>query len=465
MRIDENVSGTPGHRSPAVSERHPLRRSRGRRLPRRSLLASCILALIAVAPRSEAGVIYVDDLRDGLGGDGTAVSPWRTVQGAIDAAHDGDTIMILPGTYETEAVPFVEELCGNCEEHRTPVEATRGFLVRGKSLNITGSGPSETTLVTNAGYGVLFEDSAWSTISDLTITGGRRDPDGMATDAAVVARRSAVIVRNTCIRDNDDMREDVVVGIGGVIGREGAGLFVVGNTIVNNGWDGVALYRGATAFIADNVIAGGRGAGIGITWDAVAVVLRNRVSGYWKGIGSFGSSRAVVRNNEIFDNLGWGIVATGTSSMEASNNVVARNGNCGIALWSEDASLTLVNNIVTENGWRDEWVCARVGVWMNGLERNLDARHNDVWGNVEGDYRDMEPLSGADGNLSLEPLFADSLDFRLRPGSPCIDTGEPSRSDPDGTPSDMGSWGGPGAAGVKTAGSAFSKGSFGGEEQ
>ena len=87
----------------------------------------------------------------------------------------------------------------------------------------------------------------------------------------------------------------VVVGIGGVFGREGAELFILNNEIVDNGWDGIALYRGATAVIADNIIKKGRGAGIGITWDATALVFRNRISEYWKGIGTFGESRACLR--------------------------------------------------------------------------------------------------------------------------------------------------------------------------
>ncbi len=260
-----------------------------------------------------------------------------------------------------------------------------------------------------------------------------------------MARRSAVTLDNVEIADNADRADDVVVGIGGVMGREGAELVVRNCTIRNNGWDGVALYRGSTAFIADNEISAGRGAGVGVTWDATATVLRNRISGYWKGIGSFGSSRVVARNNEVFDNLGWGIVITDTSFMEAANNVIARNGNCGFALWSDEATGVFTNNIVVGNGWREEWVCPRVGVWMNGVPDNLDIGYNDVWGNAEGDYRDMEPLTGGDGNISADPSFADSLDFHLREGSPCIDAGNPMFTDPDGGPSDMGAHGGPGA--------------------
>jgi hypothetical protein len=407
-------------------------------------LAVWLVVALATGPAG-AATLYVDDLGDGAAGTGTPAHPFRDLQSAIDAASDGDVLMLMPGTYEAEPVEYVEELCGNCEAHRTEVRATRGFLVEDKGLHILGSGPGATTLVTNAGYGLLFERSRGSYVSGLTITGGRRDLDGMATDAGVVVRRSSVTLAGLEIADNTHRPEEVVVGIGGVMGREGAEVFIVGNVIRNNGWDGIALYRGATAFIADNEISEGRGAGVGITWDAAAIVLRNRISGYWKGIGTFGSSRAVVRNNAVFDNLGWGVIATGVSFMEAANNVIARNGNCGFALWSDEAIVEFTNNIVVENGWRDEWVCPQVGVWLNGDASNLSFTHNDVWGNAAGDYRDLDDLSGVDGNASFDPLFADSLDFHVSPQSPAIDGGAPIFTDPDGGPSDLGIYGGPGA--------------------
>ncbi len=405
-------------------------------------------ALLLAAPAAGT-VIFVEDLGDGAVGAGTMEEPYRDLQTAIDLASDGDVLRILPGTYRADPAGFTESLCGNCEDHRTTVQATVGFVVRDKALHLTGAGPSGTILETGAGYGLYFEDSPGSVVSGLTITGGRRDPDGAATDAGVVARRSTVTLTGIEIVDNTDRADDVVVGVGGVMGREGAELFITGCVIRNNGWDGVALYRGATAFIADNEISVGRGAGVGVTWDATATVLRNRISGYWKGIGSFGSSRVVARNNAVFDNLGWGVVITGTSYMEAANNVITRNGNCGFALWSDEAKGSFTNNIVAANGWREEWVCPPVGVWMNGASENVEISYNNVWENVAGDYRDTDDLTGSDGNISLNPTFADSFDFHLSPGSPCLDSGNPVFTDPDGGPSDMGMYGGPAADGAK----------------
>lgn len=407
----------------------------------KSLLSLAFLLMVCAT--GFGATWYVDDVGDSLRGRGTVGDPLRNLQTAFDGASNGDTILVKPGAYSSRSYAYPESLCGNCEKHKTQVNASRGFLVRDKGLTIIGSGADSTILVTNAGYGVLFLNSHNSKISDLKITGGKRDLDGSATDAAVVAKWSRVTIENCLLADNTNRPESVVVGIGGVMGREGAELFILNNRIENDTWDGIALYRGATAYIADNIINGGRGAGIGITWDATATVLRNRISNYWKGIGSFGDSRVICSNNVVRDNLGWGIIATGTSYMDATNNVVYHNGNCGMAVWSDECTGRFSNNIVSDNGWRKEWVCPCIGIWNYGTLYNFDISYNDVWNNKEGQYKDMPDYTDRNGNISVDPGFLDEDGFYLKDDSPLKDSGNPLLTDPDGSRSDIGLYGGP----------------------
>jgi hypothetical protein len=391
----------------------------------------------------------------------TVTVPGVDLQTMIDRAQDGDTIFIGAGVHRADPEPFLEQLCGNCQEHRTQVEATRGFLIEAKALTLVGAGWYQTILETGAGYGVLFIDSWGSRLEGVKVTGGVRDKDGNATDAGVVARRSRVTVTHCAIADNEYRDSSVVVGIGGVFGREGAELYILDNRIENNGWDGVALYRGATATIADNVIRTGRGAGVGITWDAVATVVRNDISGYWKGIGSFGNTRVTARNNRVHHNLGWGIIATGSSFMDATNNAVVRNGNCGMALWGDSIQGRFSNNLIYMNGWRKQWVCPCVGVWDAGQPSGFSVTHNLVFANEAGDYKAVEfdldkpgppyDLTGTSGNLSVDPALADTVLYRLAPDSPLIDAGDTLLTDPDGTRSDIGVYGGPAARPQGTA--------------
>jgi hypothetical protein len=202
----------------------------------------------------------------------------------INKASSDDLIFLKKGQYEASPKPYLEIICGNCENPITDVKATVGFHVKEKTLVIIGQDKDSTILITNSGYDVLFENSYGSLITNLTVTGGIRDPDWKATNAGIVGKNCRVTVENIRIINNTKIVDTVNVGIGGVIGREGAELYIIGNEIANNTWDGIALYRGASAVITDNIIEKGRGAGIGITWDA---------------------SAQVYRNNAVYNNSGW----------------------------------------------------------------------------------------------------------------------------------------------------------------
>ncbi|MDH3892498.1 MAG: right-handed parallel beta-helix repeat-containing protein [candidate division Zixibacteria bacterium] len=365
------------------------------------------------------------------------------LQSVINYAVDGDTLLLGIKTFEATPSEFVDSLCGNCLDPKTLVTASTGFVIRGKSLVIIGRDRYQTRLMTKAGYGVYIEDSPSTKLINLTITGGRRDADGNATDAAVVVRRSNVQLENLEIIDNDHRLDSVVVGIGGAFGREGSTMMVANCNIVNNGWDGIALYRGACATVTDCLIKGGRGAGIGVTWDASCVAYRNEVTGYWKGIGAFGTSWVIARNNLVHDNLGWGIIATGQSFMDIANNVVHHNGNCGVAPWSTESRGRMVNNIITENGWREQWVCPCVGVWNYGDWAKWQFSNNIVFNNKEDEYRDIWDQKDINGNLGVDPLFVGPSDFHLQPESPALNMGDSTIYNTDGSRSHIGLHGGP----------------------
>ena len=133
-----------------------------------------------------------------------------------------------PGIYQADPEQFLDPLCGNCLEPITPVNASTGVRIIDKRLVLIGAGPEATILITRAGYGIYVENSHGTVIRDLAVTGGRRDHDGDATDAAIVVRAGAVRLENLHLRDNDDRAENVIVGIAGIAGREGAEIEIAG---------------------------------------------------------------------------------------------------------------------------------------------------------------------------------------------------------------------------------------------
>ncbi len=374
-----------------------------------------------------------------------SVEKGDNLQSVLNLAQDGDTVVLYANTFKANPVAFTDPLCGNCLDPKTPVNATVGFMVKNKSLVIMGIDRRNCKLVTLAGYGLYFENSPNSIVKHLTVTGGRRDGDGNATDAAIVVRNSRVLIEGVDIRDNNHRHADstVVVGVGGVFGREGADIVIRDCNIINCGWDGVALYRGATALVTGSVIKDGRGAGIGVTWDAACTAYRNDVSGYWKGIGAFGSSWVIARNNTVHDNLGWGMIATGTSYMDMTNNVVYHNGNCGIAPWGTDSRGKIVNNIISENGWRKEWVCPCVGVWNGGDWAKWQFAHNIVWNNQAGNYEGIFDQTELNGNMSKDPKLMPDFNYKPQLDSPVWNAGDTTIYNPDGTASHIGTYGGP----------------------
>jgi hypothetical protein len=287
--------------------------------------------------------------------------------------------------------------------------------------------------VTGAGYGLLFEDCDGCVLSGVTITGGTRDADGRATSAAIVVRRSNVIIEDCVIRDNigDSITvAHTVVGIAGIAGREQSDFTVRDCEIVRNSWDGIALYRGARAHIADNLvdgvdkasggrIGGGRGVGIGLTWDARAVVERNRVTRYWKGIGAFVQADADIRENVVEDILTWGIALWGPAgampSARIERNIIYRTGACGVMIDRPEggsAPGTLADNLVARTGQDERYDSGEPYCWQRPIARHNVPPQFAERGNALFDNR--QPRAAGSAPAPLPELLQPAFEARVR---------------------------------------------------
>ena len=72
----------------------------------------------------------------------------------------------------------------------------------------------------------------------------------------------------------------------------------------------------------------------------------------------------------------------------------------------------------------------------------ITARYNNLYGNSSAATGMSDP-TGSDGNIGADPRFGSG--WTLSAGSPSIDSGDPAIRDRDGSRSDMGLFGGPGA--------------------
>jgi 2,3-bisphosphoglycerate-dependent phosphoglycerate mutase len=356
-----------------------------------------------------------------------------TLQRAVAATRGPVRLVLAPGRYRLAPSAHTDPTCGNCPDAAETVPATVGLHVRGSGMVIEGSHPDSVVIETNAGYGILFDDCADCVLRGVTITGGTRDADGRATSGAVVVRDGRVTIERCYIRDNigdSAAVAAVVVGIAGVVGREGSDIRLRDCVIERNSWDGVALYRGARAEITDNVIdgvekatggavGGGRGVGIGMTWDARAVVARNLVRRYWKGIGVFVDAGAEVRHNVIEDILTWGLAYWGPAGSRPSavmeENAVYITGACGASIErvAEDGAAPgrLTGNVFIRTNQdprydRGEPYCVQRPIARTAVPAGFEIAGNVVY---ESRQPGSEPLEPEVDPAALGPAIAPLL--------------------------------------------------------
>lgn len=161
---------------------------------------------------------------------------------------------------------------------------------------------------------------------------------------------------------------------------------------------------------------------------------------------------ALVHNNIIVGNDasegGGGIVCTACVGAFRYNTMVAntsRQGHVGEYFWGAG---DFVGNILVAHD-DEEGYAFRVMDWRE--DRSFVVTHNLLWpdtfdwaGSFDGPRWDAANTDA----LRADPLFVDPNegDYRLQSGSPAVDAGPASESDPDGSPADLGAYGGPDGA-------------------
>ncbi len=199
-------------------------------------------------------------------------------------------------------------------------------------------------------------------------------------------------------------------------------------------------------FAVTNAFSVGSYGGIGCLESSPIIsncVIRDNIAEVGGGIGVTNGS-PVIHGCLIIDNRafgGVGVFASGSSSDALIVNcTIAHNttldggaNSAGGVMANGSAGVTIVNSVVWGN-YADEGrqLVVRLGA-------TLDVAYTDV----EGGQSDVHIEAGGllnwlDGNIDADPLFVDpdNGDFRLQPGSPCIDAGD-NTAVPKGTTTDL----------------------------
>jgi hypothetical protein len=391
-----------------------------------------------------SSVLFIGLLESALAQDTTTVSTADELQAIFSKPVYNIEVHLLPGEYHLTPSLSTDSSCGNCQDPDTVVSITQGLMLSGSAVKIIGPPDQSATIITHSGYGIFVNHCEYCSIENLAITGGERDPDGNATDAAIVVKDSkGATIRNNRIYDNIGDAEIVtktVVGIMGICGRENSDIYIQGNHIIRNSWDGITLYRDARAVISRNVIdgvdkaagsdiGGGRGVAIGLTWNAQATIENNLVTRYWKGIGIFVDAHASVNQNIVEDMLTWGIslwdAGKGNPVADIEYNVIYKTGACGASITSStpDTPGHFTHNVLVHTAQNPRYdspddYCHQCALAKEAIPDNFEISDNIFYDNRRAtpdlpneDIPELD-FQKAIGpicfELSLEPIFQQS---------------------------------------------------------
>jgi len=129
------------------------------------------------------------------------------------------------------------------------------------------------------------------------------------------------------------------------------------------------------------------------------------------------------------------------------NTVDASRYGGGGGIYGYYADLAMVNtNIVSNTATRG----GALGATGSRYLGDTDITYCNIYDNGSDEYEGYSDPTGSDGNISVDPAYTDTSgidavdwDLALGSGSACIDAGDSSISDADGSASDIGAYGGP----------------------
>jgi len=323
-----------------------------------------------------------------------------TIQAGINAAVNGDTVLVSAGTYY-ENINFNGKAITVASANGPAVTIIDGQQ-SGAVVSFISAETSSSVIrgftIRNGSFGGVNIFNATAVIEGNVITGNCSDQAAVQTD------QGAPLIEGNLISGNlvgPACAGSIFAGISSIYD---SGTQINGNLIVGNGGGGIYLLSDGTPTIQQNSILENLGPGVNLL-NSATVVIQNLITGnQGVGITGLGGSAQVI-SNTIASNVAAGCcsssevyVADMSSQMTMQNNLLV--GTAGVpALYCQSYSSAPV---FTNND-----------VFVNGVE---------AYGGLCPD------VTGTSGNISADPLFADLLssNYHIQSASPVMNAGDDS---------------------------------------
>jgi predicted GH43/DUF377 family glycosyl hydrolase len=404
---------------------------------------------------------YIGAQSDESGHIGYATAPdildvpgdFATIQAAIDEATDGDLVLVDEGTYyeninfKGKAITvashfYVDEDTSHIS--KTIIDGSQPEDPDAASVVYFGSGEDSNSVLcgftikggtgtinnyngynSNDGGGISIFYSGAKIINNIVkknvLKNASVDNFG-AGIAAVGGSKDHIIIRDNVFKDNEIHFESLSGsgwGAGAGLGTEGTLLFEknivehnkieaiahsVGGGIVVDGNFGLDGYTTINSNIITNNEANHRmnlsdmnqrGGGVAVNYANVIltnnIITNNFSQGYGGG----------VHINSYSSTIGW-------SRTRMINNTIVRNKadvDGGIYIRGAYVYPLIINSIVWDNS-------SDHGNQISGNSDHLEVVYSDIQGNWTGE-----------GNIDLDPLFEDTISYKLSNRSPCVGNG------------------------------------------